>query len=89
MVTSDHFEHGFNYAKNGFDPEGPLLVYFDRAFLSATSMHFQTRLESDPKEAGDVADFPVDEIPILPEKMDMEVHRKQQTLNMDFDLVQI
>jgi len=63
------------------DPSGPLWVHFDRTFPQKSSVDNLSRLEVDPRVAASVGES-LEDITVLPEKLEMVAKRIQNTTTM-------
>jgi hypothetical protein len=77
LVDSDSYRDGVPPTKL-VDPSGPLWVHFDRRFPQKSTVDNLSRLEDEPSMAKSVG-VSLEEIEVLPEKLEMVAQRIQNT----------
>lgn len=78
LITSDSYRGG-SAPPNQIDPMGPLWVSFERKYPYKTCVDTASRLENDPDQARRLLGIPIEEIEVLPEKIEILAKRKQGT----------
>lgn len=84
VITSDGYRNG-RAGGDPVDPNGPLWVWFDRRHSPQSSVDMVWRYEEDPMVYGQ-SYKDINNISILPEKMEIRVQRKQRIGRMRADL---
>jgi hypothetical protein len=81
VITSDAYRN--TSAPHDFvDPTGPLWVHFDRKFPHKSCIDVSSRLEVEPVSTMRSLGIPLEEIDVLPEKIEIIAERIQQTSNI-------
>lgn len=84
VITSDGYRKG-RAGRDHVDPNGPLWVWFDRRYSPQVSVDLLWRYEEDPIKYGELRED-INDITILPEKMEILVQRKLRIGLMRGDL---
>lgn len=81
VITSDTYRNT-SAPHNFVDPTGPLWVHFDRKFPHKSCIDVSSRLEAEPVLTMRSLGIPLEEIDVLPEKIEIIAARIQQTSNI-------